>query len=126
MVHRTRLTAFLNPDGLPKKKLLEALSDGPWDMFAHQDKQYFCHVGSETYCRMSGSGVIVPVLVEIDPEGTYYGWQDLDDREPCMIWHSLTLFVMCFGSQDALDRRIKEQQGRMVRLSISQISNKND
>jgi len=103
------------------KLLIEALPNGPWKMFAHKRKNgSFNDIGAEFYCRLHDEKEkIYKVLVEKDDEGEYWGWQDIGDEEPHMIWDSEICFNMCFGS--GYKNQVKNFRGRALKLKITEI-----
>ena len=102
-----------------KDILLDRLNDGPWEMYACFNGRKFNNPGSKFYaenCCISDEEII-KVLVELDDNGEYWGWQDLGDNEPHMIWPSEMQLNMCFGS--GYQYRVDRKDGRAVRLNIT-------
>jgi hypothetical protein len=102
------------------KLIIEALPNGPWEMFAHKRKNgSFNDIGTEFYCRIHDEKEkIYKVLVEKDNNGEYWGWQDPDDKEPHMIWSSEACFSMCFGS--GYKAMVENFRGRVLKLKITE------
>jgi len=95
------------------------LPDGPWDMYARYDERRgFFGIGSEIYAKAHrfDDDAILSVIVSINKDGNYWGWQEYRNPIPSMIWPSEIQFRMCFAS----DYKVKEQEkkGRSVRLDI--------
>ena len=105
-----------------KQAMLDRLEDGPWEMWAHKrDKEphkgNFRDVGHPLFCKAFGPGEVFPVLVEIDEDGIYYGWQSLNDDRPGLIFDHETLFKVCFTY--GVEADVKAKKGRALRLKIT-------
>lgn len=73
--------------------------------------------------RGQGQKVVKVRLTVLSAEqpGCYYGWQD-NDGKLSMVWYNQTLLAVCFGNQQAMDRRLKEGDGKMVWLAVEEAS----
>jgi hypothetical protein len=109
-----------------RQVLLDRLPEGPWERWANQrENGNFCDIGHRLYCKAHGRDQEpVKVLIELDPDGLYYGWQDPEDdgedRAPSMIWDRKNLFEMCFTY--GVEPEVKAKKGRVVRLKITAVS----
>jgi len=91
-----------------------------WLMWAYlYEDGRLAHIGSRKFVEHHFIKLpIVPVIVEEDEAGTFFGWIDKDEDSPCMIWGTEIQFKMCFayGPQASIDAG----HGRAVKLTVVQ------
>lgn len=73
-----------------------------------------------TECYAGGGGEIVQVCVREGPDGDYYGWIAKGNEHYSHVYRNEHHFSMCFGY--GYEAEEKRGNGRMVRLSIEEIS----
>lgn len=100
-----------------------------WRMHAHDDNGTLFHIGDRRYVELHGLRLpIVEVTVtEVghdDPDGTHWGWLDVKESEPCMIWPSRSQYDMCFP----YGPRAEEEagKGRTLRLAVTTTTGNED
>lgn len=102
-----------------------------WKMFAHEvdygqegREIEFHHLGPKWWTEMHDlDEPIVEVEVTEDPDGTYYGWIEFDDkhvRVPCMIQPDELRFRMCFNCDP--EDYVKAGSGEILKLSVRKIN----
>lgn len=98
---------------------IERLPSGPWEMYAQYDEErdIFIGVGGRLFSKYHRSDSDpIKVIVSIDKNGKYWGWQKYSHPEPHMIWPTEIQFSMCFGSGYKFLE--KKKRGKAVRLTI--------
>ncbi len=94
-----------------------------WTMWAGDRKTYFSRpMPTRDMAKLCvDEEQLVEVLVQEDPDGRYYGWQDAVRTSdfPSMIWPTAHQLEMCFpnGTKPSVERG----EGRVVRLSIQAV-----
>ena len=114
--------------------LLDRLPDGPWELWSNRrapdegdnkdDYGNFCDIGHRMFCLGHGrKQEPVKVLVEIDPDGLYWGWQEPSthkpSEKPSMIFDHKVLFEICFTY--GVEVEVEGNKGRIVKLRITEI-----
>ena len=88
-----------------------------WIMWAHDEKGAFFHLGEKRWVELHGIDLpIVEVKVDVDKNGTYYGWLRSNRDVPTMIWPSKIQFEMCFPYGPKIEE--EKGKGKVLRLSI--------
>jgi hypothetical protein len=102
-----------------------------WKMWAHKvQTKYgteFHHPGEKWWVKLHGlSEPIVPVIVTVSNQGTYYGWFDTEvenppkDQTPSLIQPNKNLFDMCFPYKPEVE--VERGKGHILRLHIEEAS----